>query len=121
MAYVAVIDDDQRILEALENLFLSAGVESRVYSSAEEFLATDTLHSPACIVTDVEMPGMSGVDLLARVRSISPTLPVILMSAHEGLDQRVLSANLDVTHYLVKPFEGEDLVEMVKKELGHRM
>ena len=79
---VAAVDDDFRIRESIASLLESAGYAPVVFSSAEEFLGSGTLSAATCVITDVRMPGMDGIELQRRIRLERPTLPVILISAH---------------------------------------
>src|SRR5215469_8182357 len=83
-ALVAVVDDDGRVLESLDELLTFAGYRVRLYSSAEEFLSTRPFKEVVCLLSDIMMPGMGGLDLLQTVRTESPDLPVIFITAHGG-------------------------------------
>src|SRR6202142_3879143 len=88
MHIVAAVDDDFRVRESLENLIESAGYEPVVFSSAEEFLQSGTLTAATCVITDVRMPGMDGIELQRRIRFVRPALPVIFISAHNRAETR---------------------------------
>src|SRR6202051_3819996 len=79
---VAAVDDDFRIRESIASLLESAGYAPLVFSSAEEFLQSGSLTTATCVITDVRMSGMDGVELQRRIKLERPTLPVILISAH---------------------------------------
>jgi two-component system, NtrC family, nitrogen regulation response regulator GlnG len=113
-SHVAIIDDDTRVLEALENLFISVGLNSLLYRSAEEFFASDSEERIVCVVSDIEMPGMNGLELMIRVRSSSPEMPIILMSAHHELDDTALYTDLGANRYFAKPFDCEELLAAVR-------
>ena len=81
---VAAVDDDFRVRESMKSLLESAGYAPLVFSSAEEFLQSGTLAQATCVITDVRMPGMDGIELQRRIRLERPTLPVILISAHHN-------------------------------------
>src|ERR1700704_2649607 len=87
---VAAVDDDFRVRESIESLVESAGYAALVFSSAEEFLQSGGLARTSCLITDVRMPGIDGIELQRRVRLERPELPVIFISAHydEGVRQR---------------------------------
>ena len=79
---VVAVDDDFRVRESLESLIESAGYQHVVFSSAEEFLQSGTLTEATCVITDVRMPGMDGIELQRRIRIERPHLPIIFISAH---------------------------------------
>src|ERR1035438_853409 len=85
---VVAVDDDFRIRESLESLIESAGYEPVVFSSAEEFLQSGTLTAATCVITDVRMPGMDGIELQRRIKIERPELPVIFISAHNHAEIR---------------------------------
>lgn len=111
---VAVIDDDFRVLEALENLLVSVGFESLLFSSAEEFLDADVISSVDCIISDIEMPGMSGIDLVRSVRSTNRTLPIILISAHHDRSDASDYIDVGANLYFSKPVDGEELLHALR-------
>ena len=84
---VAAVDDDFRVRESLESLVESAGYEPVVFSPAEEFLESGTLTAATCVITDVRMAGMDGIELQRRIRLAHPTLPVVFITAHKSSDE----------------------------------
>src|SRR5271165_4717585 len=96
---VVGVDDDYRVRESIESLVESAGYEALVFSSAEEFLRSGTLARAICVVTDVRMPGMDGIELQRRLRRERPELPVIFISAHSETRQRALDEGAVVFLY----------------------
>lgn len=111
---VAAVDDDFRVRESLESLLESAGYAPEVFSSAEEFLGSGTLAAATCVITDVRMPGMDGIELQRRIRLQRPTLPVILMSAHHSADIRQTAIDEGAVAFLYKPFDATDLLKIVQ-------
>jgi len=116
-ATVAVVDDDSRLLEALENLLTSAGYETLLFSSAEQFLAADVLHEVVCVISDIEMPLMSGVELLSAIRRITPEMPVILISAHCSSHEASVYTDLGANLYLPKPFDATDMLRAIRESI----
>jgi FixJ family two-component response regulator len=114
---VAAVDDDFRIRESIKSLIESAGYEPAVFSSAEEFLASGTLAAATCVITDVRMPGMGGLELQRRIRLERPTLPVILMSAHYNAEIREKAIDEGAVDFLYKPFDAADLLKIVRSAL----
>jgi FixJ family two-component response regulator len=115
---IAIVDDDPAVRESLRALLRSIGYVTHIYASAEELLASSTLKTIDCIISDVRMPGMSGVELHARLKVEGWLLPFILTSAfsEEGLEARALAAG--VYAFLKKPFRQEILVRHLRFALG---
>ncbi len=114
---VAVVDDDFRIRESIASLLESAGYAALLFSSAEDFLDPGTLPAAVCVITDVRMPGMDGLELQRRIRLARPTLPVILMSAHHDPAIRQRAIDEGVVDFLYKPFDAADLLKIVQSAL----
>jgi two-component system response regulator FixJ len=114
---VVAVDDDFRVRESIARLAVSAGLQVAVFRSAEELLLAGVLARAGCLITDVRMPGMDGLELQRRARSAHPKLPVILISAHvdEAVRQRSLSEG--AFEFLYKPFDGDDLLRAIQKAL----
>jgi FixJ family two-component response regulator len=115
---VVAVDDDFRVRESIASLVESAGYTPLVYSSAEEFLESGTLSATGCMITDVRMPGMDGLELQRRVRLERPELAVILISAHydEATRQRALAQG--AAGFLSKPFDVAELLGTIELALN---
>jgi len=111
---IAVVDDDISVRESLQSLIRSAGMEVKVFASAEEFLSSVNGSKIDCLVLDVRLPGMSGFELQRHLVASRRNVPVIFMTAH-GYDDRTRSeASPDWTvAYLTKPFSEEELLDAV--------
>jgi FixJ family two-component response regulator len=116
-AFVAVVDDDPRIRESLESLIQSVGVRVQVFSRADDFLNGDFLSATSCLVTDVRMPGIDGLDLQHRVQLERPELPVIFITAHhdDAAEQRAFAQGASFFFY--KPFDADELLRAIKSNL----
>ena len=114
---VVGVDDDFRLRESLKSLVESAGYAAATYSSAEEFLESGALAGAACLVTDVRMPGMDGVELQRRIRMERPELPVIFISAHQDDEARQRALDEGATRFLYKPFDGAELLRTIEAAL----
>jgi FixJ family two-component response regulator len=114
---VVVVDDDPRIRESLESLIESAGMKARVFSLAQDFLHGDLLAEASCLVTDVRMPGMDGLDLQRRVRLERPELPVIFITAHydDKIEQRAFAQGAALL--VRKPLDADELLGAIKLAL----
>lgn len=111
---VAAVDDDFRIRESIKSLLESAGYAPLVFSSAEEFLRSGTLATAACVISDVRMPGMDGIELQCRIKLERPALPVILISAHYNPEVRQKAIDAGAVDFLYKPFDATDLLKIVQ-------
>jgi FixJ family two-component response regulator len=114
---VVGVDDDFRVRESIVRLAESAGYAPLVFPSAEALLESGALREAACVVSDVRMPGMDGLELQRRVRVAFSDLPVILISAH--VDDRIRRRALDegAVDFLYKPFDGEELLRSIHRAL----
>lgn len=115
---VAVVDDDSRIRESIESLLDSAGYSASLFQSAEEFLQSAAITETICLITDVRMPGMDGLELQRRVRLKRPRLPVIFISAHYDDDVRQRALDQGAIGFLYKPFDAADLLSTIEPALG---
>ena len=114
---VSIIDDDQSMLSALVSLVRSAGYDARGFTSAEEFLGCGMVPSSACIITDVQMPGMSGIELKQHLAACRFSTPVIMITARHdpGLEERALAGG--AVCFLLKPFAGDTLIGCIERAL----
>lgn len=111
---VAIVDDDESVREAINSLLRSAGLCADVFSSAEDFLQSDALRNTACLILDVRMPGMSGLELQARLGSTGYKIPTIFMTAHASdRDARRRALQAGAVDFLYKPFTEEVLLKHV--------
>jgi len=114
---VVGVDDDFRVRESVERLVESAGYAHLVFSSAEEFLQSGTLAIANCLITDVRMPGMDGIELQRRIRLDRPDLPVIFISAHQDDEARQRALDEGAVRFLSKPFDGAELLRSIEAAL----
>jgi FixJ family two-component response regulator len=114
---VAAVDDDFRVRESIHSLLESAGYAPIVFSSAEAFLQSGTLPKATCVITDVRMPGMDGLELQRRIRIERPKLPVILISAQHDANIRQRAIDEGAVDFLYKPFDGADLLKTIYSAL----
>ena len=115
---IAVVDDDISIRKSLDRLIRSAGLEVSVFASAEEFLNAVHPGNADCLILDVRLPGMSGIELLHYLRTHRSGIPVIFITAHGSDDGARSAASSDWTvGYLIKPFSGDELLDAVSSAL----
>lgn len=115
---VHVIDDDDALRDSLAFLITSAGIETRTHDSATSFLAVLPRDVSGCVITDVRMPGMSGVELLRELKRLAPTLPVIVMTGHGDVPLAVEAMKLGAFDFIEKPFDDDTLLNSVTRALG---
>jgi FixJ family two-component response regulator len=114
---ISVVDDDDSVRESLRGLLRSVRFVVEVFASAEEFLGSDRARATACLILDMRMPGMSGLELQRRLMASHPEVPIIFITAHgdEELRSRALSGG--AVDYLLKPFSEEALLTAVQTAL----
>ena len=110
---VAVVDDDASVRRALTRLLQSAGLRVLTCASATEFLATGVSSAPDCVILDIHLGGMSGLELLSRLRESGCSLPVLIITAHDDAQTREAAAQAGCTAYLRKPLDGKMLLDEV--------
>lgn len=115
--FVVAVDDDFRVRESIESLVESAGYAPLMFSSAEEFLHSGTLVGARCLITDVRMPGLNGIELQRRIRMERPDLPVIFISAHNDDETRQRAFDEGAAGFLYKPFDAVELLEAIRVAL----
>ncbi len=115
---VHVIDDDEALRESLAFLLGTAHLAVRTYESATAFLDALPRTDPGCIVTDVRMPGISGVELLRRLKNLEAAFPVIVITGHGDVPLAVEAMKLGAVDFLEKPFEDDALIAAVQSALG---
>ena len=112
---VWVVDDDQSVRWVLEKALRQAHMETRSFERAEHLLEAIDDHAPDVLITDVRMPGMSGIALLERLNRSNPDLPIIVITAHSDLDHAVAAYKGGAFEYLPKPFDIDEAIELVRK------
>ena len=115
---VAIVDDDKSIQSALKDLMESAELLARCFGSAEEFLESKHRSEIACLVTDVRMPGMSGLELQARLKLEGVRIPMIFITAHSDAKLEMDAMNAGAVDFLSKPFDDQVLLDKVLTALG---
>ena len=114
---VAIIDDDDSVRGTLQELLRSAGFPSRGFDSAEAFLTSGNQQETACLITDIRMPGMSGLELQARLNAEHCRIPTIFITAHGDEEMRFKALREGAVEFLPKPFDDEVLIESVRAAL----
>ena len=114
---VAIVDDDDSVRCTLQELLRSAGFSSRAFESAEDFLESGHQQETGCLITDIRMPGMSGLELQARLNAERCRIPTIFITAHGDEEMRFQALRAGAVEFLPKPFDDEILVESVRAAL----
>jgi FixJ family two-component response regulator len=117
---VAVVDDDESVRQAVHLLLESVGIAARSFSSAEEFLASGLPGEAACLITDLQMPGMDGLELQARLAADGVGVPIIFITGHGDPRMRAQAKAAGALAFLDKPFDDEALLELVRTALEGR-
>jgi len=113
-----VVEDDQGMREAIESLLDAAGIACAMYSSAEALLADPAASSAWCIVSDIKLPAMSGLQLLGALRARDAPPPVIVITAHDSPAVRADAEHAGAAAYLAKPFLGSALLAAIDRVAG---
>lgn len=111
---VTIVDDDESMRNALLGLLKAAGLPARVFASAEEFLSSGLQHQTSCLIADVRMPGMSGLELQARLNADHCSIPTIFITAHGGTKMRMEALRAGAVEFLTKPFDNTVLLQHVR-------
>jgi len=114
---ISIVDDDRSVQSALKDLMESAGLSARCFGSAEEFLEWDQRNQTACLVLDIRMPGMSGLELQAKLKAEGSLIPIIFITAHGDSKMRVQALKSGAVEVLTKPFDDEILLEKIRPAL----
>ena len=111
---VALVEDDDSYRVAVQRLLKSAGFSVQSFATAEDFLRSGRQHETGCLITDIRMPGMSGLDLQAKLNADHCLIPTIFITAHGDEDMRLQAMRGGAVKFMVKPFNGEILLESVR-------
>lgn len=115
---VYVVDDDSAVRKALDSLIRSIGLKARTFASADEFLRADLRGAPSCVILDVRMPGLSGLDLQNELLRLENPIPVIFITGHGDIPMAVHVMKAGAVEFLSKPFRDQDLVDAIQQALA---
>jgi len=110
---IAIVDDDNSVQSALQDLIESEGLFTLCFGSAEEFLDSGSQHNAACLIADVRMPGISGIELQAKLKADRCRIPIIFITAHGDAKMRIQAMRDGAVEFLTKPFDNAVLLETV--------
>src|SRR5437667_9008539 len=114
---VAIVDDDDLMRSALQGLLKAVGLPAQAFASAEEFLKSGQQHETGCLIADIRMPGMSGLDLQGKLNAEHCPIPIIFITAHGDEEMRLQAMRGGAVKFLAKPFDGAMLLESVRVAL----
>jgi FixJ family two-component response regulator len=112
-AIVHVVDDDPSMREALQDLFLSIGLETRTYATARDFLPAAVSDAPGCLVIDIRLPDMNGLDFQTQLTQMGVRLPVVMMTGYGDIPMSVCAMKRGAVDFLCKPFKDQDMLDAV--------
>jgi FixJ family two-component response regulator len=115
---VFLIDDDRMVREGLQSLIRSVGLRVEAFSSAQDFLGAKRPDAPACLVLDVRMPGLSGLDLQLKLSEADIQIPIIFITGHGDIPMSVRAMKEGAHEFLTKPVRGQDLLDAVQKAIA---
>jgi FixJ family two-component response regulator len=116
-ATVFVVDDDPPMRESLKNLLRSVGLRAELFASAQEFLRSKRPDLPSCLVLDVRLPGLSGLDLQRRTTEAGVEIPIIFITGHGDIPMSVRAMKAGAVEFLTKPFRDQDLLDAIQQAL----
>jgi len=114
---VAIVDDDDSMRSALQGLLKAVGLPTQAFTSAEEFLRSGQQRETACLIADIRMPGMSGLELQAKLNAEHCRIPTIFITAHGDEKMRMQALRAGAVEFMAKPFNDEALLESVRVAL----
>jgi len=111
---VFIIDDDAGVRESIQDLVESVGLHSESFATAQEFLSSERRAGPSCLVLDVRLPGISGLDLQDKMRRIGVRIPIIFITGHADIPMTVKAMKSGAAEFLTKPFRDQDLLDVIQ-------
>src|SRR5262245_51013357 len=111
---VFIVEDDASMRSALKNLLRSVGLQAELFGSAAEFLAHDRPDLPSCLILDVRLPGISGLDLQKALNDAGIKIPIIFITAHGDIPMSVRAMKAGAVEFLTKPFRDQDLLDAIQ-------
>jgi FixJ family two-component response regulator len=114
---IAIVDDDPSAREGLQSLIQSAGWRAETFASAQEFLARPGATAPSCLVLDLQMPGLSGLDLQKRMAEVGLEIPIVFLTGHGNIPASVKAMKAGAVEFLTKPFDEEELLQAIQEAI----
>jgi FixJ family two-component response regulator len=117
-AVIAIVDDDLSVREGLETLIRSAGWRAKTFASAQEFLARPRTEALSCLILDLQLPGLSGLDLQKRMAELELEIPIVFLTGHGNIPASVQAMKAGAVEFLTKPFDEQDLLRAIEEAIG---
>jgi FixJ family two-component response regulator len=114
---IAILDDDPSVREGLHSLVRSAGWRAEMFASAQEFLARHAAEAPSCLVLDLQLPGLSGLDLQKRMAEVALQIPIVFLTGHGDIPASVQAMKAGAIEFLTKPVDEEDLLRAIQEAI----
>jgi len=116
-ATIAIVDDDPSVRKGLSSLIRSVGLQVETFASAQEFLARPGAEAPSCLVLDLQMPGLSGLDLQKRMAEVGLEIPIVFLTGHGNIPASVQAMKAGAVEFLTKPFDEQDLLQAIQEAI----
>jgi FixJ family two-component response regulator len=116
-AVIAIVDDDLSVREGLETLIRSAGWKAKTFASAQEFLARPRAEALSCLILDLQLPGLSGLDLQKRMAELEVEIPIVFLTGHGDIPASVQAMKAGAVEFLTKPFDEQDLLRAIEEAI----
>jgi len=116
-AVIAIVDDDPSVREGLSALIRSAGLQAASFASAKEFLDRPGAEAPSCLVLDLQLPGLSGLDLQKRMAEAGMEIPIVFLTGHGDIPASVQAMKAGAVEFLTKPFDEQDLLQAIQEAI----
>jgi FixJ family two-component response regulator len=116
-AIIAIVDDDSSAREGLESLIQSAGWRAETFASAQDFLDRPGAEAPSCLVLDLQLPGLSGLDLQKRMAEVGLEIPIVFLTGHGNIPASVKAMKAGAVEFLTKPFDEEELLQAIQEAI----
>jgi FixJ family two-component response regulator len=115
---VFIIDDDSGVRESIRDLVESVGLRAESFATAQQFLASERRDSPSCLVLDIRLPGISGLELQHELKKAGVKIPIIFISGHADIPMSVRAMKFGAVEFLTKPFRDQDLLDVIQRALS---
>ena len=116
-AIIAIVDDDPSAREGLQSLIESAGWRAETFASAQDFLARSGAEVPSCLILDLQLPGLSGLDLQKRMAEVGLEIPIVFLTGHGNIPASVKAMKAGAVEFLTKPFDEEELLQAIQEAI----
>jgi len=116
-AVIAIVDDDPSVREGLRSLIRSTGFQVETFESAHDFLARPDTQAPSCLVLDLQLPGLSGLDLQKRMAEVGLEIPIVFLTGHGNIPTSVQAMKAGAVEFLTKPFDDEELLRAIQEAI----